>query len=71
MTLRVGFNARLLHGAELRGWNRYTLNLLAELPALGVEPVLYSDRPIHPAHRYLLPDSRMVRLILQIPSYPN
>ena len=48
--LRVGFNARLLRAPDLRGWNRYTLNLLAELPAVGVEPVLYSDRPIHPAH---------------------
>jgi glycosyltransferase involved in cell wall biosynthesis len=48
--LRVGFNARLLSTPALRGWNRYTLNLLAELPGVGVEPVLYSDRPIHPAH---------------------
>lgn len=47
--MKVGFNARLLHGPELRGWNRYTGNLLAELPALGVRPVLYADRPVHPA----------------------
>ena len=48
--MRVGFNARLLAAADLRGWNRYTVNLLAQLPALGVEPVLYSDQRIHPAH---------------------
>ena len=48
--MRVGFNARLLAAPDLRGWNRYTVNLLAQLPDLGVEPVLYSDRPIHPNH---------------------
>lgn len=54
--LRVGFNARLLGVPDLRGWNRYTVNLLAELPAVGVEPVLYSDRPIHPDHLARLPE---------------
>lgn len=54
-TLRVGFNARLLHAPDLRGWNRYTVNLLAELPAAGVEPILYSDRAPHPGHLERLP----------------
>lgn len=53
--LRVGFNARLLHAADLRGWNRYTLNLLAALPDAGVEPILYTDRPLHPGHLERLP----------------
>lgn len=48
--LRVGFNARHLRAPGLRGWNRYTVNLLAELPAEGVEPVLYSDAPLDPGH---------------------
>jgi glycosyltransferase involved in cell wall biosynthesis len=50
MTLRVGFNAYLLRASSLRGWNRYTINLLAELPAYDVLPVLYSTQPIHPDH---------------------
>ena len=54
--MRVGFNARLLHSPDSRGWNRYTVDLLAALPALGVEPVLYSDRPIHPVHLARLPE---------------
>ncbi len=54
--LRVGLNARLLHDASLRGWNRYTVNLAAELAALGVELVLYADRPIHPDHLARLPE---------------
>jgi glycosyltransferase involved in cell wall biosynthesis len=54
-SVRVGFNARLLHFPDLRGWNRYTVNLLAELPAVGVDPVLYTDRPLHPAHLARLP----------------
>ena len=35
--MKVGFNARLLADPNLRGWNRYTVNLLAELPALGCD----------------------------------
>ncbi len=53
--LRVGFNARLLFDPAIRGWNRYTIDLLAELPALGVELVLYSDRPIHDVYLDRLP----------------
>jgi glycosyltransferase involved in cell wall biosynthesis len=53
--IRAGIVARLLFDPAIRGWNRYTINVLAELPALGVEPVLYSDRPIHPAYLERLP----------------
>lgn len=48
--MRVGVNARLLRAPSLRGWNRYTVNLLAHLPAFGAELYLYTDRPIHPTH---------------------
>ncbi|MBX6315434.1 MAG: glycosyltransferase family 4 protein [Isosphaeraceae bacterium] len=53
--IRVGFNARQLYDPNLRGLNRYAVNLLAELPAQGVELVLYSDTPIHPVHLARLP----------------
>jgi hypothetical protein len=53
--MRIAYNARLLADASLRGWNRYTINLLAELPALGVELFLYSDRPLHDSHLARLP----------------
>jgi glycosyltransferase involved in cell wall biosynthesis len=53
--LRVGINARLLFDPSIRGWNRYTINLLAELPPLGVELVLYSDRPVHASYLDRLP----------------
>ena len=63
MALRVAFNARLLASADLRGWNRYTLNLLVELPALGVDLLIYSDRPLHEAHRRrLVPGSYTERV---------
>ena len=55
MTLRIGFNAYLLSVPSLRGWTRYTVNLLAALPAHGVRPVLYSLAPIHPDHLARLP----------------
>jgi len=48
--LRVGFNARLLSNPSLRGWNRYTVNLIAHLPQFGVRPVLLAPQPIHPSH---------------------
>lgn len=55
MGLKVGFNARLLAFPSLRGWNRYTVNLLAELAGLGVEPYLYLEGPVHPEHLGRLP----------------
>jgi hypothetical protein len=61
--MKVAFNARLLAAPTLRGWNRYTINLLAELPALGVQLFLYSDQPLHPSHLARLPkDSYQVRI---------
>ncbi len=54
--MKVGFNARLLADSNLRGWNRYTVNLLAELPVLGVTPVLYGDKPFHASHLARLPE---------------
>lgn len=50
--LRVGINARLLAGPDRRGFNRYTAELVRALAAdARVEPVLFSDAPIHPLHR--------------------
>jgi hypothetical protein len=54
--MRVGVNARLLASPSLRGWNRYTVNLLRELPSLGVELVLYADQELHPTHLARIPD---------------
>ena len=48
--MRVGINARILTEPSLRGWNRYTVNLLAELSSLGVELFLYSHQPVHSDH---------------------
>jgi len=63
LSMKVGFNTRLLVSPTLRGWNRYTINLLAELPALGVQLFLYSDQPLHPSHLARLPkDSYQVRI---------
>ena len=56
--LRIGFNARLLFDPKIRGFNRYTINLLAELPALGVDLFLYTDQPVHPVYLDRLPAGR-------------
>jgi glycosyltransferase involved in cell wall biosynthesis len=57
--MRIGYNARLLVDPDLRGWNRYTVNLLEALARLGVEPVLYADRPVHPAHLARIPGAEV------------
>lgn len=53
--MKVGFNARCLTEPTLRGWSRYTVNLLAALAELDVQLVLYSDRAIHSNHLQRLP----------------
>jgi glycosyltransferase involved in cell wall biosynthesis len=53
--MKVGFNARLLHDPSLRGWNRYTIDLLIELANLGIELFLYSNRPLDDSHLKKLP----------------
>lgn len=61
--MKIGFNARLLASPTTRGWNRYTINLLTELPAFGIELFLYSDRVLHKSHLAKLPkDSYQIRI---------
>jgi glycosyltransferase involved in cell wall biosynthesis len=68
--MKIGFNARLLVSPTLRGWNRYTINLLVELAHLGVELVLYTDRPIHPNHLSQLPTGRCTVRVAPPMKYP-
>lgn len=61
--LKVAINARLLVSPDLRGWNRYAVNLLAALPEQGVELFLYSDAELHADHlARLSPESYQVRV---------
>lgn len=61
--MKVGINARILSAPMLRGWTRYTVNLLAELPSLGVDLLLYTDRPLNESYLNRLPrNSYQVRL---------
>lgn len=53
--MRIAFNARLLSTPKIRGWNRYTINLITELSRLGVEIFLYSDLPLQEKHLDRLP----------------
>ena len=69
--MRVGINARLLCEPSLRGWNRYTLNLLAELPNIGVDPILYADRVLHPIHRARLPSDAYPVHVAPAMRYPS
>jgi glycosyltransferase involved in cell wall biosynthesis len=59
--LRVAFNARGLSDATLRGWTRYTVNLLAELSRQGIELYLYTDKRLHEDHlSRLMPETYRV-----------
>ena len=69
--LRVGINARLLAGADRRGFNRYTAELVRALAAGGrVEPVLFSDAPIHPVH-HLDGIARVLRFVRPVPLWQH
>ena len=49
--VRVGINARLLASPDIRGFNRYTAELVRALAATSrVDLVLFSDAPIHRRH---------------------
>lgn len=66
--VKVAFNARTLGAASLRGFNRYTVNLLSHLAERGVELLLCSDRAIHETHLQRLPESSFqVRLATGMP----
>ena len=59
--MRVAFNARGLSDATLRGWTRYTVNLLAELSRQGIELYLYTDKRLHEDHlSRLMPETYRV-----------
>jgi glycosyltransferase involved in cell wall biosynthesis len=51
--MKIAFNASLLRSGALRGWNRYTVNLLRGLSEAGVRLYLYGTHPIHPDHMSL------------------
>ncbi len=48
--MKVAFNAMPLSAPQLRGWTRYTLNLLEALADEGVALTLYAHQPLNPAY---------------------
>lgn len=53
--MRIAFNVRILGDPVFRGWNRYTINLIAQMARLGVRIFIYTDRPLNPAQAAQLP----------------
>lgn len=47
--LKIGINARILDTQQLRGWSRYTVELIRGLVRRDVEVVLFTDKPINTA----------------------
>lgn len=46
-TLKVGINARILNTQQLRGWSRYTVELVRGLLSKNVEVFLFADQAIN------------------------
>lgn len=50
MKIKIGYNARILHSEHMRGWNRYTVELLKALLSYNVVVYLYTDRSLADVH---------------------
>jgi glycosyltransferase involved in cell wall biosynthesis len=59
--LKVGITARILDTKQVRGWSRYTMELIRGLVQHNVQVVLLSDKPINDT----LYDSAKVSLVCQ------
>ena len=53
--MKIAYNARLLAWPNFRGFHRYTVSLLNEFSAMGMELFLYTDRPPIPEQMALFP----------------
>lgn len=61
--IRVAIHAHALHSPRMRGWTRYTINLIEYLPRHDVEVFVYAFRPIDPVHEARLrPVVRAIRV---------
>ena len=69
--MKIGINARVLSSPSLRGWNRYTLNLIIALGDEGADLVLYSDAELADVHAARLPVDRCEIRISPPMRYPT
>ena len=60
--LKIAFNARILATNSLRGWSRYTYNLLLELAKTEHQVYLLSDQAINPQ---FVPESKNIHLLIE------
>ena len=66
--MRIGINARILISPKIRGWSRYTANLLRELSRQGIDLVLYSHQEVDPVFtRNLRPGGYAVHISPPMP----
>lgn len=71
--LNLGINARLLSDPSMRGWNRYTLNVVESMAKTGkVRIALFSDHPLATCHEKRLESlikSGVIRLVVSGPMF--
>lgn len=60
--MKVAINARILNTTSIRGWSRYTYNLIEGLNSAGVPVLLFSDTDIN---EELIPDALKNKTIVQ------
>jgi len=67
--MRVAVNAGLLYAEEIRGWTRYTLQLLKELTHQGIDVVLLGRLPLHEPHLTMLAEGKFTVRVAPAMSY--
>jgi glycosyltransferase involved in cell wall biosynthesis len=60
--VKVGINARILNTETLRGWSRYTHNLLKMFAKKNVDVILFSDNPIN---KKFVPEEYQNKIIIK------
>jgi hypothetical protein len=69
--LKVGINARLLENGAMRGWNRYTVNLVSALARTDQATVyLISENSVSPEYQAIFDAPEIAKNLNQITSGP-
>ena len=67
--MRVGFNGRLFADHGLRGWNRYTINLVENVQRDGVQAIVYASNVVAENHLERLERAGVIVRIAPAMSY--
>jgi len=66
--MKLGFNAHHLSNPALNGWNRYSVNLIAQLASSGIQIILYGKKPFYDGHLRRIGEACEVRTAPRMPN---